>query len=190
MVGSLVLVVLAIIVYFDFTQPIYQESQDIRAKMHSRQVFVDSQTSAINQVQTLIKSYQGQGQLQQLVSLALPIDPSPEAALLQLDAIAQLNRLGTDAYTVVTSGAQRSSVKTTASSTAQVGPLGTLRLQTKLTGTYSDLKNFLHNIETNIRIFDVQSISITPASKTAQDIFSFDVAIVAYYQILPQAASK
>ncbi len=90
-----------------------------------------------------------------------------------------------------------------AGSAAQaVKPLGSFTLGLVGLASYEDLKNFLSQIETNIRIFDVQSLSMSPvpvvavlpvggasgknASSTApvsHDLFNYNVVIKTYYQL-------
>lgn len=44
-----------------------------------------------------------------------------------------------------------------------------------LAGSYSSFKNFLANLRNNARLFEVESISLTPPAKG--DVFSFDLKI-------------
>lgn len=195
MIGSLLMVVIGLIIYFDFTQPIYNEAQDIKAKERSQEVFVQNQQSSIKQVQGLFSSFQSQSQLEQVVSLALPADPDVAGAIAQLNGLANNNRLSPESFNVSLVGAKSDSssvkAKNSSSSAVQVNPLGTVKFSVKMTGTYEDFKNFLKNIETNIRIFDVNTLSVQPAGKSNQDLYNFNIVATAYYQvILPQGSSK
>jgi hypothetical protein len=80
----------------------------------------------------------------------------------------------------------------TASTVQIIKPLGQIVLQITAAGSYENLKSFLMGLETNIRIFDVQGISITPAqtpvvfgknlNTVSPDLFTYNIKVVTYYQ--------
>lgn len=70
-------------------------------------------------------------------------------------------------------------------------PMGTLSLQITASGSYENFKNFLSQLETNIRIFDVTGVSITPplsgisgARGVSATSLTYSVSVITYYQIL------
>jgi Tfp pilus assembly protein PilO len=59
----------------------------------------------------------------------------------------------------------------------------------KVVGSYSDFKNFLKQLETNIRIFNVKTLNISPViiagserSQVQSKNLSYDISITTYYQ--------
>ena len=71
-------------------------------------------------------------------------------------------------------------------------PLGVLVFQISAAGSYESLKNFLVGLEANVRLFDVQGISIVQAQQPVltgknavfapQDLYTYDIKIATYYQ--------
>jgi hypothetical protein len=177
------LVLAALVVYFNFVVPTYEEGQDIKAQMLGRQDFIDNQKAAIDQTKKLIASYKGEGQLQQVVTQIFPLDPDLASAFAQLNGLIAVNRLSTQGVTVNIPVLQNAGVK---NPNGQVGvrikPLGTITLQARLIGTYEDFKSFLKNLETNIRIFDAEKIAVQPGGKPNQDLYIFDLTLNTYYQ--------
>lgn len=57
----------------------------------------------------------------------------------------------------------------------------TLIINLGFTGDYSALKNFLKATEENMRLIDIDSVSISPESEVP-GIFSFDLSLKTYYQ--------
>ena len=181
------LLVAALIVYFNFIQPAYQEDQAVKAQMIGRQNFVDSQKAAIAQTKALIASYKdkGEGKLQEVVSLVLPLDPDLAGAFAQLDGIIQNNRLAAQGITVSIPVLQNLSSKAAggqAAAIAAVKPFGSITFQVRVIGTYEDFKTLLKNLESNIRVFDVEKISFQPAGKPNQDLYVYDLTLNTYYQ--------
>ncbi len=89
MVVTLVSVVAAFVVFFQFVRPAYSEAQDVRAEVISRQNFIEQQTAAVAQVQQLIDKYNADTGVQETVSKVIPSTPDVGGALYQLTSIAQ-----------------------------------------------------------------------------------------------------
>ena len=70
-------------------------------------------------------------------------------------------------------------------------PLGSFSFRLAASGSYENFKNFLSEIETNIRIFDVKTVALQPAGVAAQtgakaassqDAFNYTITVATYYQ--------
>lgn len=186
---AFVLIIAALIMYFNFIQSAYQEAQKIKAQVISRENFVQSQQAAISQVKNSISSYKGEGKPQDVVSLALPLSPDLAGAFAQLTSLAQNNRLALQSITVSLPAMQNLSAKPAlgAASGASFAstitkPFGTAAFQVRMIGTYEDFKTFVKNLESNIRILDIQKMAFQPAGKPDQNIYTYDLSINAYYQ--------
>jgi Tfp pilus assembly protein PilO len=184
---ALILVVAAFVVYFDFVRPAYSEIGVKQGEMASSENLLKNQKSAIDQVEGLIQSYGSRTDLQGVVSEALPPGPDVATALAQINGIAENNRLSPQSFSVSlvsTSGSsgQSASKSTSKSSATFIKPIGRMNFQVKLIGTYEDLKLFLRSIETNTRIMDVQSISVQQVGKPGQNLFSYELVVMTYYQ--------
>jgi len=179
LVASLVMVFAALIVYFNYTTAEYGVADQIRSDVAARQELITSQKDAIGQVNKLIKDYTGTSQLREIVSLALPPTPEQSSVFHQVASMASMNKLFLQSFAISPPAAQ----SVGATTTAIIRPIGTMSFQFRVIGAYADFKGFLNNLETNIRVFDVRSISVSPLTvKQTQDFFGFDVTVVTYYQ--------
>jgi len=180
---SLIFGVSALVVFFDFVQPSYQDLQVSRGKEIAQQI--------VKQVKSLVSSYQSQTQGKQSVSLALPVGPDTAGALSQISGLAFANNIGIQTMSVTTQATptgpkQANGLAAAASSGNLAKPVGTLSFQISAVGNYENFKNFVQGLESNTRVFDVKLISIhpgtIPGAKGGQDYFFYDVTVVAYYQ--------
>ncbi len=183
------MMVAAFLVYFNFTEPVYREAQERKAQAMSRENFVQNQQAAISQVKNSIASYKGEGQFQDAVSLALPLDPDLAGAFAQITSLIQNNRLALQGVTVNMPAMRTIPVKSLPEKTSGafagtvlLKPFGVIAFQIRLIGSYEDFKAFLKNLESNIRIFDVQTMSFQPAAKSDQNLYIYNVTVNAYYQ--------
>ncbi len=62
----------------------------------------------------------------------------------------------------------------------------TLMINLGFTGSYPAFKNFLNATQENMRLIDIESINISPGSKTGEGgtagVFTFDLILKTYYQ--------
>jgi len=188
----MVFLVSALVVYFEFIQPAYEEAQKIKSEELSAKAFLDSEKAAVNQVQNLISNYKGQGQIQEVVSLALPLKEDLSGALAQIYGLAQNNDLGFQSVSISVGGPESTprslslGTQETSFRSSLKKAFGKITLSVRLSGSYGDLKNFLSQLETNIRVFDVDSLIIQPTTipgKPAQDLYTYDLTFATYYQV-------
>ncbi len=179
---ALVFIVSAFVLFFDFIQPAYQESLRIRGEEASRRAFVGKQREVIERVKQLVSAYQGNEKIQEVVSLVLPLKPEAAQAIAQLSGMATANGLVPQSFAVSTEAFQNLKGSDPKDANTLIKPIGMLTIQMRLVGAYDDMKKFLKNVETNIRIFDLRTITVQPAGKPNQDLFAYDMAVVTYYQ--------
>ncbi len=188
LIVAFVLVVAAFLIYFNLAEPVYQEAQERKAQAMSRESFVQNQQASILQVKNSIASYKGEGQLQDVVSLALPLNPDLAGAFAQITSLVQNNRLALQGVTVNVPVMQTIAMKSLPGKTSGafaatiLKPFGAITFQIRLVGSYEDFKAFLKNLESNIRIFDIQKINFQSAAKSDQNLYTYDVTVNTYYQ--------
>lgn len=196
MFASLFLILGAFVLYFNFIQPAYKDAQILRGKNLSKENFISNQTQAVKQVRNLISAYKGQGELQQTVSAAFPIGDDTPDALNQLVGLANISNLAVQSISVTPQSFQLGAPTFAAASSSLSQPAGVTVFDMKLTGSYENLKSFFGDLETNVKIFDLRSLSVqalptTPISPGKQpaplDLYNFSVSVATYYQI-PKAA--
>ncbi|MDO8536844.1 MAG: hypothetical protein Q7R94_01200 [bacterium] len=195
MIIGLIFLVVALVVYFEFIQPAYEDAQAIKAKIFSQQEFLDSKKETINQVQKLISSYQGQAQIEAAISAALPIGEDLAGAIAHLTGISEnsslvLQSISASVAAPPASNKPKGGEQANFQASLQK-PIGSVNFHLKLTGSYENLKTFISFLETNIRIFDLKSLGVQAASQSQpaqgkalaqQDFFNYEIGVTAYYQ--------
>jgi len=182
---ALLFVVVSLVIFFDLIQPEYANVTDLKSKAAGERQFLASASQAATQVQQLISTYKSQSQNVQMLALAMPTGEDLAGALTQIYGIAQ-----STGVTVGSIGISAPTLQSQTSSTMSgLRPVGTIAFQLAAAGSYEGFKNFLSELENNIRIFDVKAIAIAPGQNatgptaTTQDSFVYTITLVAYYQV-------
>lgn len=187
---SLVFVVAAFVVFFNFVRPAYDEFLRIRSEQISRERFTQSQRAVIDQVKKLVSAFHEQGRIQDKVSISLPSESDVAGALAQINGLAEANRLAPQSFQVSRNVPQGALARTarlggnSSSSPVVVPPIGTLTFKVRLGGSYEDFKNFLGNLENNIRILDAKDVGIQPVLDKQNRVasYNFDLTVATYFQ--------
>jgi Tfp pilus assembly protein PilO len=188
----------ALVIYFEFIVPAYTNLQSLKGQQQSETTLYANENQIVSQGKSLLATYQGAASSSQAVAMALPVGQDVSGALAQLYGIA-----ANAGVTVQTTGISIQAVQVTKAPAATTGsqianaaaagsvikPTGTVSLRVSGSGSYEAFKTFLQGIESNIRIFDVTNLSLTPggtaATKTQagnQDMFNYGITVVTYYQ--------
>jgi hypothetical protein len=187
MIFALIFVLGAFFVFFDFVEPAYSSVETLRGKQIGEESYLTSQSSLVKQMQSSLNNYENQNQAN--VGLALPSGQNVSGALAQIEGIAATNSV---TITNITVSAPTLQVGTSTSNGAMQKPLGSFSLKIAGTGAYENFKNFITEIETNIRLFDITGFSLQPlmtatgakSGAITQDMFTGNITVVAYYQTL------
>jgi Tfp pilus assembly protein PilO len=195
MLLGIVFIVGSVVIYFQLIQPSYDEMLALKSDDASRQKFLDDEKSAVDKVKGLIADYHDtkNEEIQKTVSLVLPTEPDGPGAIAQLYGLTQKNNLQLTGISISGAGVSGASavsgLKPSNLKAALQRPLGTLSLSTTLTGSYEDFKTFLSELQTNIRIFDLKSLTVAPIFKAGKDKnvqeisgYTFGIAVSTYYQ--------
>lgn len=166
---SVILLIAALAVYAKFIRAEYRTVRDLRASLAAKSNLLASQKIMISQVENLIAQYKGAVRLQETVSLALPDQAAAASVLQQINAISRVSGLLPQSITL-----NELAIKP--------GALGTVEVNLKLIGSYEGVKNFLRSLETNVRVMDLKKLSIAPAGKPKENLYSYSVVLDTYYQ--------
>lgn len=185
MVVTLVCVIAAFVIFFQFVRPAYLAAQEVRAEVISRENFLESQEAAVAQVQLLIEKYRSDEALHETVSRVIPSTPDVGGALYQLTAIA-----GTQNIPILSTSAQTPQLAIakpgrSSSTVGVVRPLGIATFQVRYAARYEDIKAFIEKLESNVRLMDVTGVTVTQASGNAPGVLSVDMSVATYYQVSP-----
>ena len=190
MIISLVMIIVAFVIFFNFTQPIYGEIQSTKSAQAAKQAFVDSKKEAIKQVQTLLKTFSEDADLQAAqarVQIALPDNPDLSGALAQISGLAGLYSLNIQSINIVDAPSARNQISGGLSKSQNIfdKPYSQIAFSINFIGPYEGFKNFLKKIENNVRIFDVIETSVNSQVKLPPSIYSYTLKIATYYQTFP-----
>lgn len=190
MAGAAAFLIAAIYVYVNMVKPLFTDIAKVRGDMSARQNVLSAQDSAVRQVKKLLGAYQEQEQFKEAVSASLPVTPNMAGVVSQINAIAAINRMKMQYFSAAPPVIDLGSNKQKKADQSIIYPTGSLILQTKAVGTYEDFKNFLRDLESNVRVTDVKELSVTPAAKPEQDLYSFEFKLAAYYQMSSKTAAN
>jgi len=188
MVLGLGMMVAAFIIFVNFTRPAYEDIQKIRNEKYTFDLELENKRKAIGDVVDLIEKHKNDTNFNETVSLHFPTSANLSNALAQIHSLAvDISQLALTSINVSESGSQisRSSGGAQANGGSLERPIKTISFDLNLIGSYANLKTFLQKLETNIRIFDVESVSLNPAnmgSKVPVDLYNYQVKITTYYQ--------
>ena len=175
--------VASLFIYATLISPEYADVKNLRGELSSKSDLLNNQKTSIDQVRKLIAQYQGVAKLGESLSLALPEDESVSSIMAQINAISQASGLTVQSVGINYLPAKPAIIKLTSAK-----GIGSLKLDLKLVGSYSAIKNFLQSMETNIRVMDAQSLKIESVQSSSQskagtqDIFNFTLSVNTYYQ--------
>ena len=180
MILSLVFLVAAFIIFFQLIEPTYGDLETLKGQeLESRNLLANEQ-NVVGAVKKLLGQYESEGDAANGLALAMPSGPNVASAVAQIYGIATNSSIAIQSMTLSTPSVL---LRSQSGDAAQVvRPAGTFSIQISSTGSYEDLKNFLSQLETNIRIFDVTGFSLQPAAKG--DLFNYTFTVATYYQML------
>lgn len=175
---SAALLVAALIVYALFIRSEYAATQGLRGTLESKNQILNIETAAVEQVKNLVVSLKSIANIDNSLSFALPPDESISSVVAQVNSLAQLHGLvlqgvGISYLPMIPSPVKLSFAK----------GMGALQLDIKFVGPYASGRDFIADIERNLRIMDVKNLKIESASKTGQDLMTFGMTVDTYYQV-------
>jgi Tfp pilus assembly protein PilO len=185
----------AFISFFDLVQPAYSDAKALRSKQLGEENYLKDQTALVKQVQMNLTAYQNESQSAANIALAVPSGEDIAGALAEIEGIAANNGIVMQGVNVTPPVIQVHSAaagEAASSSAALMKPLGSFTLKLVAAGSYESFKNFLSELETNIRIFDVKNVSLQPSSIVvvagaksvpSRDVFNYALTVATYYQM-------
>jgi Tfp pilus assembly protein PilO len=185
----------ALVTYFEFIVPAYTNLESVKGQEESEKILYANESQIVSQGKSLLATYESDASSSQAVAMALPVGQDVSGALAQIYGIAAntgvtLQGTSISVQAVATPGdAGDGQIASAAAAGSVIQPTGTVSLHVSGSGSYESFKNFLEGLETNIRIFDVTSISLQPAGTAATktqaanpDMFNYSLTVVTYYQ--------
>ncbi len=162
------LVAVALFLFWAFDVVAYQQIPKYNQAITERQAILQEHKAILENITSLNAEYQKRSASVQRFSSTVPTQKSTAQLIVSLDAAAtqagiHISDLGMG-------------------ETKQVGEAAgpsTVSITMAMTGTYAGLLLFLSNLEQNVRIIDVQSISVQP--QAGSGILNFDLRATTYF---------
>ena len=187
------------VLFFDVIQPAYNGVQTLRGQLAGETQALNAETTAVDQALTQISAYKEGSAGQASVSLAVPNGEDLAGALAQVEGIAQNDSVSVTSIGISPPALSQQTTASGGSTKATTSPLGSFSFDVAGSASYENFKIFLEQLATNIRIFDVKSLTFTPAPTVAvaapmgknsvatpaanPDLFNYNLTIQTYYQV-------
>lgn len=173
--GSFALLVASLYAFVSFILPAYNDIQSLRGERDSKVNAIKDAASAEETVKALIDAYSNLSKAEDVFSLILPSGPEIPTLLNQLDGLSRLNGIAIDSTAF-------GFLALEPSRTELIKPIGKIHINLSLHGKYGDLKTFINNLETNLRIIDIGSLNISGGGSASKEILNYTLEADAYYQ--------
>lgn len=167
--SGFIFLVFSLVVYSNFILPEYGSIQQLRGALAAKKNLLSRQKIIFPKVQNLLAQFKGLSQLQETVSLALPLGEDSVSIFQQIQAIVRISGL-----TIEDLGINLMPLNDQ--------KLGELQATVKLSGNYSGIKAFLKAVEENVRLMDIISFQIEQGGASKQNVYSLVVVLNGYFQ--------
>ena len=174
--GSIGLLIGAVVVYSNFVVPTYSDIQTLKDKQLADENLLNDQRDAVNAVNKLLGQYQSLTDIQNSISMVLPREEEVPLVVQQIQGIAALSNM-----TITGLSLQYPPIKPVPKDSL-VKPANIVRITVKLIGDYRNLQTYLQGLETNIRLMDVNSLSVDGGGLAGKTALNYSLILDAYYQ--------
>lgn len=179
---SFTFIAMSLVLYINFIKPTYA---DIKVDQ-GRLAALNGQTQAYKEIFGKLKGISEElkrsPDLQNRVSMALPLSTNASDSLNQISSIASANGLSIISVDLI-----ESPILPTVTGKSQVASIvkgiGVLKNNIKVAGSYSQLRSFLQGVESEVRISSLKTLRIDRnINPSNQDTFTITLEIETYYQ--------
>jgi len=172
---SLIFLMGALFVFSAFILPTTDTIQQLRGEKVALSELYDTELGRVETVRQVFEQFGGISNLQDTLSLALPVEEDIPSIINQVNGIARTSGIVIDSIDV-----QLLSVRSTDQESA-IRPIGTVRIVLDVQGAYESIKLYLQSLETNVRIMDVQKLNVQGGAEESQ-VLRYNIIVDAYYQ--------
>lgn len=165
-------------VYFTLIAPEFSSIQELRGIRLKKQLDLAEFKKASEETKKLQVTYQSVEAFKSNLSQLLPTSESIPSLMTQVYGLAALNE-------VTVSGVDFQSVAPESSTDRLVSPVAKVVVSVRLSAKYDDMKRFIKDLESNLRIFDIRSVSISGGGKK-DPMLDINLNFDAYYQTKPE----
>ena len=176
----IIFIIVSIVIFFTFTDPVYKEVKDLNIKYAQYQDVLDKSEELLRQRKTLQDKYNSfsEDDVSRLKKL-LPDTVDNVKLIIDIDEIAKRYGLTIKGVRLDDSKVNKSGVKdSVATITAGESRFGIIPMGFSVSADYNTFLNFLEDLEGSLRIVDVTNINLKPG---ANNIYTFDVSLKTYW---------
>lgn len=173
--GSFLLLVASVYVYFSLVVPSYNDVQQLRGERQAKQDLLNDQVAAETAVSELIDRFENLRIFQEVVSRSLPRNEDIPVILNQIQGMARLSDVN-----LQSSSFQYLALEDTGG--RLVRPVGIVRMSISLVGSYEGIKDYISALETNVRVMDLNSLRIDGGARLNSNVLTYDLTVDVYYQ--------
>jgi len=174
--GNFGLIFGSFFVYFSLIVPTFQEIQELRIAVSSRQSIHAEQQDAEIAINNLQGEYTDKVDEREGFSKNLPVEDENIPSLLnQFQGIARLSGISLRSLSF-------QYLPLPQTEDLLLRPIGTIRVNVSLTGDYASLKSFVSHLETNIRLMDLSSLRVDGGAGANPNNLVHNLIVDVYYQ--------
>ncbi|MBI4193164.1 MAG: type 4a pilus biogenesis protein PilO [Candidatus Colwellbacteria bacterium] len=175
-VGVVLLFGASVLVFTSLIRPEFDLIQQARSRREAGGEVLERARTVGRVIGNLRTAYESMTEFQQGVSNSLPVREDAPTLLNHVQGLAGLNKL-------VLNSVSFQPRELELSQDDVVWPTRTIRVTIQTEGRYENLKEFLRDLETNVRLTDVRSLRLR-SMQSRPDMFTLDIAVDAYYQTI------
>ncbi len=172
-----------LVIYGNLIQPEVSASSEKQSVVASKQNLFDNQKAVVSQVSKLVAQLQNAVQLQQTLSLVIPVGEGVTNVLNQWEGIAEANQVTIQSLNVKPPAALLGTKQ------PLVKRLGNFDIEASVSGTYEQLKQFLRGLESSTRITNVTNFDFKPffsnvagSQSSSVGTYTLQISATAFYQ--------
>lgn len=170
-----ILLASSVYIFVNFIMPSAEQRKDLGEKIIKTREKMDMLQDYQEQFNLLVQNYENLGSKIDMINQALPSDPQTAQVLATLDAISRKTNLPLNGLNFNTQAGRDYNI---------------LEIKTDFSASYEGFKAWLKEIERELRLFDLDKISIRlvssstkKASPKVAPVLQFSLELLTYYQI-------
>jgi len=161
------------VMFSSLVLPAYSEVQTLRGEKRALEDVVKEEEQFVGAASRLLQQYESAADLRRNLSLVLPVKEDVPGAVNQLQGIARATGATIEAVNIELLPLQPQK-------STSVEPAGSLKINLRLRGSYGSLKSYVQAVETNVRVFDVDSFIVSEGGTSGP--VKANMVIRTYYQ--------
>lgn len=179
---SFAFIAIALVLYINFIKPTYADIKTDQGRLAALTESNQQYKDIFNKLKGISDDLKKSPDLQNRISMSLPLSANAPDSLNQITSIASANGLSVVSVDII-----EAPIIPTANikpdSVSIIKGIGVLKNNIRVSGPYAQIKSFLQGVESGVRISSIRSVKIDRLVNVPnQDAFSVTIEIETYYQ--------